>query len=65
MNIDDTVFVGMIVILLVAVIFLLKDREPAQQPTPLTGMYVIQTYELADIENRLFDIERRLSEVEQ
>ena len=36
-----------------------------QEPPTLTGMYIIQTYEIADIENRLFDIERRLSEVEQ
>jgi hypothetical protein len=44
---------------------LIEESDKKQEPVPLTDVYVIQTYEIADIENRLFDIERRLSEVEQ
>ena len=43
---------------------LIEGSDKKQEPPILTGMYVIQKYELADIENRIFDLERRLSEVE-
>ena len=43
---------------------LIEESNKKQEPPILTGMYVIQKYELADIENRIFDLERRLSEVE-